>query len=307
MASRSRQLKDLRRNGEMLLMTLPAMLKIFIFSYLPIVGVIIAFKRYIPSEGIFGSPWNGLDNFEFFFKSQAAWTVLRNTLGLNLLGIVASTVVNVILAFLLYEVVKRMRLKMYQTILFIPYFFSWVLVGLMLTSLLSPTSGLLTDLLDKLFGYEINFYASPGSWIWILTLVFIWKGAGFGSLIYYSVLMNIDRELFEAAEIDGASRVQTIRKIMLPFLIPMISVLTILSLGNIIRADFGMFYFVPQNQAQLYPVTDVIDTYVYRALAGNGDFAVGSAIGLFQSFVGLVLILITNRVAKSVDKDYSLF
>src|SRR4029079_505760 len=137
--------------------------------------------------------WNGLDNFEFFFKSQAAWTVLRNTIGLNLLMILIGTVVNVALAFLLYEVVNRTRLKAYQTVLFIPYFFSWVLVGLMLTSLLSPTSGLLTDLLDRLFGVEMNFYASPNAWIWILTVVSVWKGAGFGSLIYYSVLMNIDR------------------------------------------------------------------------------------------------------------------
>ncbi|NBC72604.1 ABC transporter permease subunit [Paenibacillus sacheonensis] len=307
MTSRSGRFKHLKQNGEMLLMTLPALLKIFIFSYIPIVGVIIAFKRFVPSKGIFHSPWNGLDNFEFFFKSQAAWTVLRNTIGLNLLMILIGTVVNVALAFLLYEVVNRTRLKAYQTVLFIPYFFSWVLVGLMLTSLLSPTSGLLTDLLHRVFGMEINFYANPSSWIWILTVVSVWKGAGFGSLIYYSVLMNIDRELFEAAEIDGASRLQTIWRVMLPFLIPMISVLTILALGNIIRADFGLFYFVPQNQSQLYPVTDVIDTYVYRALAKNGDFSMSAAIGLFQSVVGLVLILCTNKVAKSVNKDYSLF
>lgn len=307
MASKSLLQKDLKQNGQMLLMTLPALVKIFIFSYLPIAGVILAFKQFVPSKGIWHSPWNGFDNFEFFFKSETAWTLLRNTIGLNLLGIAASTIANVVLAFLLYEIVSRTRLKIYQTVLFIPYFFSWVLVGLMLTSLLSPTSGLLTDLIHRVFGYEINFYAHPSSWVWILTIVFVWKGAGFGSLIYYSVLLNIDKELFEAAEIDGASRLQTIVRIMLPFLIPMICVLTILALGNIIRADFGLFYFVPQNQPQLYPVTDVIDTYVYRALAGDGDFSVSAAIGLFQSVVGLVLILATNKAAKSINKDYSLF
>lgn len=307
MKSSHTAIKHLKQNREMLLMTLPAVVKTLIFSYLPMFGVIIAFKNYIPARGIFGSVWNGLDNFKFFFASQTAWQILRNTLGLNLIGIFLGLVVNVVLALFLYEITRRFLLKIYQTILFIPWFFSWVLVGLMFTSLLNPNSGLLTALIKAVTGTEVNFYAQPVYWVVILPLVSVWKNAGFGSLVYYSVLMSIDSELFEAAEIDGATKWQRMRFISVPFLIPMICVMTILAFGGIIRSDFGLFYFVPQNQTQLYPVTDVIDTYVYRALAINGSFGMSAAIGLFQSVVGFVLVLITNKAAKSVDRDYSLF
>lgn len=295
-----------KKNYELILMSLPAIIKIFIFSYIPILGVIIAFKHFIPSKGVLDSPWVGFKNFEFFFKSQTAIQVLRNTLGLNLISIILALIFNVFFAFLLYEISSKIMLKTYQTIMFIPYFFSWALVGLMFTALLNPY-GLLTEFIKNLTGSGIDFYNQPIYWVFILPIVSAWKGMGFGSLIYYTVLMSIDKELFEAAEIDGASKIQMIKSISIPFLIPMICVLTILAMGNIIRADFGLFYFVPKNQTGLYSVTDVIDTYVFRALAQNGDFAMSSAVGLFQSLVGFILVLLTNQIAKKIDSDYSLF
>ncbi|THF79187.1 sugar ABC transporter permease [Cohnella fermenti] len=288
-------------------MTLPAVVKILIFSYLPLIGIVIAFKDYVPRLGILGSPWNGLENFEFFFKSSDAWRILRNTIGLNALIIAAELVVAVSMALLLYEISNRKALKAYQSIMFFPYFFSWVLTGLMLTTLLNPNNGIVSRLIEDMTGREAAFYSEPWYWIVILPLVSIWKGTGFSSLIYYSALMGIDKDLFEAAEIDGATKLQAMRFISLPFLMPIMVMLTILAVGHILRADFGLFYFVPRNVSALYPVTDVLDTYVFRALTVNGNFTMSAAVSVFQSFVGLVLILGTNRLAKMYDKEYGLF
>jgi putative aldouronate transport system permease protein len=292
---------------QLIVMSLPAIIKIFVFAYLPMVGIIMAFKDYVPMKGIMGSPWNGFDNFKFFFQSADAWRILRNTIGLNGLLIVVELLAGVFFALLLYEVAGKKTLKVYQSVMFFPYFFSWVLVGLMLTTLLNPSTGLLSTLIRKMTGYEVAFYSEPWYWLIILPLVAIWKGTGFSSLIYYSALMSIDKELFEAAEIDGATKVQSVRHISIPFLAPMMVMLTILAIGHIMRADFGLFYFVPRNVSALFPVTDVLDTYVFRALTVNGDFAMSSAVGLFQSVVGFILILGTNRVAKMFNKEYGLF
>ncbi|NQX60128.1 ABC transporter permease [Paenibacillus qinlingensis] len=292
---------------QLIVMSLPAIIKIFVFAYLPMVGIIMAFKDYVPTKGILGSPWNGFDNFKFFFQSADAWRILRNTIGLNGLLIVVELLAGVFFALLLYEVAGKKTLKVYQSVMFFPYFFSWVLVGLMLTTLLNPSTGLLSTLIRKMTGYEVAFYSEPWYWLIILPLVAIWKGTGFSSLIYYSALMSIDKELFEAAEIDGATKVQSVRHISIPFLAPMMVMLTILAIGHIMRADFGLFYFVPRNVSALFPVTDVLDTYVFRALTVNGDFAMSSAVGLFQSVVGFILILGTNRVAKMFNKEYGLF
>ncbi|WP_240941619.1 ABC transporter permease subunit [Paenibacillus sp. HB172176] len=292
---------------QLIAMALPAIVKIFVFAYLPMIGIIMAFKDYVPSQGIVGSHWNGFDNFTFFFQSSDAWRILRNTLGLNALLIVVELIAGVFFALLLYEVTARKALKVYQSVMFFPYFFSWVLVGLMLTTLLNPSTGMLTTIIRKVTGYEVGFYSEPWYWLIILPLVAVWKGTGFSSLIYYSALMSIDKELFEAAEIDGATRLQSVRHISIPFLAPMMVMLTILAIGHIMRADFGLFYFVPRNVSALFPVTDVLDTYVFRALTVNGDFAMSAAVGVFQSAVGFVLILGTNKLSKLFNKEYGLF
>ncbi len=296
-----------KKNRAMLIMTMPAVIKTLIFSYLPMIGIILAFKDYNPRLGIFGSEWIGFKNFEFFFRSNAAIDILRNTVVISAINIITGMLINVVLALILYEVSKRIMLKFYQTVLFIPHFFSWVLVGLMLTALLNQSSGFLTNILLDLTGNKINFYAKPVYWVAILPIINAWKGAGFGSLIYYSVLMSIDKELFEAAEIDGATKLQRIWNISVPHLKPMFMVLLIINMGSIIKTDFGLFYYVTRNSPQLYAWTDTIDTYVFRALTQNNNFTMSSAVSLFQNAVGCVMLILTNKLAKRYDKDYALF
>ena len=294
------------KDRALLMMAMPAIIKIFIFSYLPMIGIVIAFKNYYPIKGIFASPWNGLKNFEFFFVSADAWRILRNTIGLNLLMIVTGPVVHITVALLLYTITKPIALKIYQSILFVPHFFSWVLVGLLLTTLLDYPNGLATKLLASL-NLDVNLYGTPAAWVGIIPLVSIWKSTGFKSLIYYAVLMNISTDLFEAARIDGANEMQVVRHISLPHIVPMLIVQLILAVGGIIRGDFGLFYYVPRNLGVLYPVTEVIDTYVFKALTTNGDFGMSAAVGLFQSVVGCLMILLTNKLASSVDSSLGLF
>ena len=294
------------KDRALLMMAMPAIIKIFIFSYLPMIGIVIAFKNYYPIKGIFASPWNGLKNFEFFFVSADAWRILRNTIGLNLLMIVTGPVVHITVALLLYTITKPIALKIYQSILFVPHFFSWVLVGLLLTTLLDYPNGLATKLLASL-NLDVNLYGTPAAWVGIIPLVSIWKSTGFKSLIYYAVLMNISPDLFEAARIDGANEMQVVRHISLPHIVPMLIVQLILAVGGIIRGDFGLFYYVPRNLGVLYPVTEVIDTYVFKALTTNGDFGMSAAVGLFQSVVGCLMILLTNKLASSVDSSLGLF
>ena len=294
------------KDRALLMMAMPAIIKIFIFSYLPMIGIVIAFKNYYPIKGIFASPWNGLKNFEFFFVSADAWRILRNTIGLNLLMIVTGPVVHITVALLLYTITKPIALKIYQSILFVPHFFSWVLVGLLLTTLLDYPNGLATKLL-ALLNLDVNLYGTPAAWVGIIPLVSIWKSTGFKSLIYYAVLMNISPDLFEAARIDGANEMQVVRHISLPHIVPMLIVQLILAVGGIIRGDFGLFYYVPRNLGVLYPVTEVIDTYVFKALTTNGDFGMSAAVGLFQSVVGCLMILLTNKLASSVDSSLGLF
>ena len=294
------------KDRALLMMAMPAIIKIFIFSYLPMIGIVIAFKNYYPIKGIFASPWNGLKNFEFFFVSADAWRILRNTIGLNLLMIVTGPVVHITVALLLYTITKPIALKIYQSILFVPHFFSGVLVGLLLTTLLDYPNGLATKLL-ALLNLDVNLYGTPAAWVGIIPLVSIWKSTGFKSLIYYAVLMNISPDLFEAARIDGANEMQVVRHISLPHIVPMLIVQLILAVGGIIRGDFGLFYYVPRNLGVLYPVTEVIDTYVFKALTTNGDFGMSAAVGLFQSVVGCLMILLTNKLASSVDSSLGLF
>ncbi len=299
--------KTFRKNSPYLIMTIPAVLKIFIFSYVPMFGIIIAFQNYRASKGLLHSEFVGFKNFEFFFKSIDAGRILWNTLYLNSLMIATGLIVSIVVSLLLFEITSKFRLKIYQSVMFFPFFFSWVLVGLMMGTFLNSDSGLLTRLIHFLTGTNINFYTSPEYWPLILVLVDVWKATGYSSLIYYAVLMSIDKDYYEAAEIDGASRIQKMFYITLPFLIPMAIVLTILAIGNIMRADFGLFYFVPREQGALFATTDVIDTYVFRALRQYGDFAMSSAVSLFQSVVGFVLILATNALVGKYNEQHKLY
>lgn len=297
-----------RQNKKMIqisILALPAILLIFVFSYIPMGGIFIAFKNINYEQGIFHSPWVGFDNFKFFFTSSDAWAVMRNTLAYNLVFIAVGTFFSVVFAILLNEVLSRKLLKVYQTIFFFPYFFSWVIVAYMAYSFIGPY-GILTSYFKEL-GITFDFYTQTWVWPILLTLINIWKGLGYVSIIFYAGILGISQEYFEAAAIDGASKFQIIRNITVPLLMPLITIMTLLSIGRIFYSDFGLFFFVPREIGQLYPVTQVIDTYVYRMLKVSGDIGMSSAVGLFQSSMGFIVVLISNFVVKKVNEENKLF
>ena len=294
-------------NIELSIMCIPAVLLIFVLNYIPMGGIFIAFKDFRVDKGIFGSDWNGFSNFKYFFTSQDAWIILRNTIGINLLSISIGLIVSVFLALLMNEITSKIMIKTYQTIMFFPYFLSWVIVAYMLYSFLCPQYGIINNVLQRLGVAPIQWYIKPEYWTAILTFAAVWKGMGYGTVIYYAAILGIDGEYYEAALIDGASKFQMMRKITIPLLVPLIVVNTLLQIGRILNADFGLFFFLPMGSGMLYSTTTVIDTYVYNALVSTGDVGIGAATGLFQSAVGLILILLANYAAKRISRENSLF
>lgn len=294
-------------NIEFLLLGLPAILHLLIFCYLPMIGIIIAFKDFRYDIGILESKWVGFNNFKFFFQSLDAWRITGNTIGLNALFIIFGLFVGVSLALLLFEIKQRIFIKTYQTILILPQFLSWVVVGYMTYALLNPNMGLLNKALETLGFESIKWYSQPKIWPFLLVIINQWKVVGMSCIMYYAALIGIDTEYYEAAKIDGANKFHMTWYISIPFLIPMMIVLTIIAIGNIFRADFGMFYNVTRDIGMLYSTTDVIDTYIYRALRVAGNVSMSAAVGLFQSFVGFILVLVTNYIVKKIEPDNALF
>lgn len=288
------------------LMAIPV-LAVFIFNYLPMGGIIIAFKNYKFNKGIWGSDWVGLDNFKFFFKSDVIWRITRNTILLNALFIALNLVCGLTVAILLYEIKRRSAVKTFQTILITPNFVSWVIAAYMVYAILNPNYGVLNNIIEAFGGKGIDWYAKPGAWPIILAICNAWKNVGMGSIWYYAALMGVDTELIEASRIDGATRTQVYRYIMVPLIVPIIVIRIILSIGKIFRADFGLFYQVPRDVAMLYSTTDVIDTYIYRAMRSSGDMAMSSAVGLLQSVVGFVMVVCTNAITRKINPDNALF
>ena len=293
---------------ELTVLALPVLIKTIIFAYLPMIGIIIAFKNLDYSKGIFGSEWVGLRNFEFFFKSSDCWRVTRNTLCMNALFIISGLVANVLLALLLYRVINRSKImKAYQMCMLFPHFLSWVIVAVILDTVIG-TNGLINSL-RSMFGLSgVSFYKEASYWPIILMLSNVWKWAGYASITYFTVLIGIDQSQYEAARIDGASDFVIMFKIQIPYLVPMIVINTLVSIGNIIRADFGMFYYLPgPTNSFTLATTDVIDTYIFRSVKQLGDMTMSSAVGVYQSLVGFVLIMISNFIVKKYDASYSLF
>lgn len=294
------------KNFQLLSISIPALISIGIFCYLPMFGLFIAFKDINYSKGIFKSEWSGFDNFKFFFGSQDAFKVTRNTLLYNLVFIILGITLAIIFAMLLYEMSARM-VKVYQTVLFVPYFLSWVVVGFVAYIFLNPTAGLLNQIM-ALFGKEaVNWYSQAKAWPFILLFFNLWKGLGYQAIIFYTGLMGIDSSLYEAASIDGASRLQQRLHITLPLLKKLVIILTVLSIGKIMIADFGLFYFIPKNTGLLYSATDVIDTYVYRALRVTGDLGMSAAASFYQSIIGFVLVFTTNYIIKKISPEDAMF
>lgn len=296
----------LRKNRQLLLMTLPGMLFILIFSYFPMFGLLIAFKDYKYSRGIWGSEWVGLTNFDFLFATRDVWRVTYNTITLNALFILFGLVCAVALAILMFEIKSRLVHSFFQSTYFLPYLLSWVLVGYFVYALLS-TDGFVNRLLG-LLGFEtLSWYTSPRYWPAILVLVSIWKNVGYTSIIYLAGMLGINPEYYEAAKLDGASKLQQIRYVTLPLLAPVITIMTLLQIGRIFYADFGLFYNVTRDSGILYPTTDVIDTYVFRMLRKVGDFGMASAAGFYQAVVGFALVFLSNLIVRNKDKDNALF
>ncbi|WP_099467211.1 ABC transporter permease [Konateibacter massiliensis] len=289
------------------LMGVPGFIYLFINNYMPLVGLQIAFKNYKYNLGIWNSEWIGIKNFEFLFKTGDAFIMIRNTLLYNLFWIVLGVIVGVGSSILLNEVMNKTAKKFYQTVILMPYLISAVVVAYLVFAYLSPGTGLFNSIITALGGKSVSWYGEAKYWPFILTFVNQWKGIGFGMILYLSSIVGIDGSLYEAASLDGATRWQQHRKITIPLLRPTIIMLVILSLGQVFRSDFGLFYQVPMNQGALYDATQTIDTYVYRALLQRNDIGMSSAASFIQSVVGFIFIMAANQVVRKLDKNSSLF
>lgn len=306
-------IKTMRKNGIFLLMALPGALWMIFFFYIPVFGNVVAFKDFrFSSQGgfirsVIESDWVGLKNFEFLFSSENAWIITRNTVLYNLGFIFIGTACAVALAVIMSMLRNKRRVKTYQTAMMFPYFLSWIIISFFVYSFLSPDKGVVNRLMVNMGKSPVNWYTDPTYWPFIIILIGIWKNLGYQSVIYFASIMGIDPTYYEAAKIDGANRWQQIRHVTIPQIIPLISIMTILAVGNIMRADFGLFYNVPRNSGSLTAVTQVIDTFVYKGLAASGDLGMSSAAGLYQSVVGFIILMIANTVVRKLDPESSLF
>ncbi len=290
------------------LFMLPGLLYFLINNYLPMPGIILAFKKVNWRLGIFGSKWNGLKNFTFLISSGQLATIVRNTILYNVAFIIVGTVFAILVAILLNEVRAKAANRVFQTVILLPYLMSMVVVSYLVYAFLNVETGYLNNAILPAMGIEpIRFYQEPKYWPYILILVNTWKGIGFNSIIYLAAVLGISDDLYEAAKVDGASKFQQIFKITLPCIRPTIITMFILSISKIFFSDFGLFYQVPKNSGILYPVTQTIDTYVYNALMNQNNPGMSAAAGLFQSVVGCVLVVLANGLIRKISREDALF
>ncbi|MCR4902451.1 MAG: ABC transporter permease subunit [Butyrivibrio sp.] len=286
------------------IMALPVFLVLFFIMYVPMAGLVMAFKNFDFTKGIWASPWCGLDNFKFLIASKATFiSITRNTVLYYLLFTSVGTVLNVTLAIAIDQLIFKRVAKTMQTLMIIPVFISYAAVQFIVYAFISSDTGIINNML----GTSTRFYSEAGLWPWILLIVKIWKDTGYGSVLYMSVLAGIDNSLYEAAEIDGASKWQQIRHITIPSLVPMITVMLLLSVGNVMRSDTGLFYQVTRNSGILYDTTQVIDSYVLNAIFKNSNFGFTAATSFFQSVVGLLLMLFANYTVRKIEPENALF
>lgn len=296
------------KSGVLLLMMLPGIMYLIINNYLPMFGVVIAFKDFNYSKGILGSDWIGFKNFEYLFKTSDAFVITRNTILYNGVFIILNLFIAVGLAILLNEVKRRFLSRFYQSVILLPYLISMVIIGYLVFAILSMDNGLLNKSILPMLGLsEISWYSEAKYWPYILTFVHTWKSSGYLCVIYLAAIIGIDQEYYEAATIDGAGKWRQIRGITFPLIMPVVTIMTLLQIGRIFYSDFGLFYQVPLNTGALQSTTNVIDTYVYRALMTTGDIGMSSAAGLYQSLVGFLLVFISNYVIKKLSRDNALF
>jgi len=306
-----KKLKVFKKNMNLTVLAIPGLIWFIIFCYLPMIGIVFAFKSFQISgsffESLINSPWVGLDNFKFIFSGNDAAIMIRNTLGYNLIGIVLSTVLPIILAILLSELTNKFMSKFYQTLMFFPYFLSWVIVSYFVLAFLHPSLGLVNHVITSMGGQSIDFYSSTKQWPYLLVFLSCWKNMGYNIVMYLAAIIGIDRTYYEAASLDGATKLQQVFKITLPCLKQLIIVLVLLSLGTIFCSDFGLFYQVPMNSGALYDVTQTVDTYVYRTFKVVGDIGMSTAASTLQSVVGMIVMVAANFIISKIDKESALF
>lgn len=309
MRSKGKQKGQYAKSGPLLMIAMPAVIYIFINNYVPMFGVVLAFKNYDYAKGIWGSKWSGLENFKFLFKTNDAWIMTRNTLLYNLAFIVLGTVCAILVAILLFELGESMRVKFFQSALLLPYLLSWVVIAYIGYAFLNSDTGFINNTLLKALGNTdgISWYSEGKYWPIILLIVFLWKNVGYMSIIYMASISGIDKGIYEASEIDGAGKLRQIANITIPMLKPTVITLTLMAVGRIFYSDFGLFYQVPMNSGALYNATQTIDTYVYRGLMKLNDVGMTSAAGLFQSILGFILVVTVNHMVKKADSDNALF
>ncbi|WP_214628694.1 ABC transporter permease [Paenibacillus agaridevorans] len=299
-------IRELTKNRQLYALAIPGIIFLALFSYIPMVGHLIAFQRFQPVKGIWGSDWSGLANFEFFFGGQDWLRVTFNTVYLNALFLVFGIGAALLLAIFINEAGSVLLRKLSQSLIFLPYFISWLVVSLMMLAFMS-SDGLLNDWLGRLGLEGVNWYQNAKLWPFILTVVYVWKFSGYYSIIFMAAIVGIPNDYYESARIDGATRLQQIVYITIPSIRSVIVVLMLLGVGRIFFGDFGMIYGIIGDNSILYPTTDVIDTYSFRALRQLGNFGMSSAVVVYQSIMGLATILLFNRLARRIDPDSKLF
>lgn len=300
--------KTLKKDRRFLIMCLPAIIFFFVFAYLPMPGIYVAFVKYDYAKGIFGSQFVGLDNLKFIMMSGKLGELVRNTILYNVAFIVTSTFVQILIALLFNELTNKVFRKYTQSFMILPNFISYVLVGVFSFAIFNNTNGILNMVLQFFGKQPINVYETAAAWPLILVLINVWKGAGYGSIVYFAALMGMDKEMLEAAKVDGASSFQRIRYVTLPSLRPTVVILLLLSIGGILRGNFDLFYnVVGSNNVMLQSSTDVLETFIFRAMVSNSNFSTAAAVSFVQSVFGLVVVLIVNSVVKKVEPDYALF
>ena len=295
------------QNKTLLLMCVPAIVFVFVFSYMPLPGAYIAFTNFQYNKGIWASPFVGLQNFQFLFMSGQLGLLLRNTILYNLAFIVLGNVLQLTFAILLNEVQSKRYKKVTQSMMFLPYFISDVLVSLLVYNLLNYDYGFISNLVRALGGEMPKVYQMAGAWPIIIVLVNLWKGTGYGTVVYFAAITGMDSSMLEAAQIDGANGFQRIRYIILPTLKPTVVILFLFAIGGILKGNFGLFYNLVGNNSMLFNTTDIIETYVYRSMMNSFNFSQSSAVGLFQSVVGFFIVIGANAFVKKLDPDYALF
>ena len=301
-----KKVRLIKRYIPVYLMALPGILYLFINNYMPLPGLVLAFKKYSTKKGIWGSPWIGFKNFKYLFKTQDAWIITRNTLGYNILFIFFNVIIAVAIAILLSELTTKWK-KLYQSTILLPHFLSTVIISYLVFAFLSAEHGFLNTRIFPVFGIEpVSWYTETKYWPFILVFVQTWRSVGYSCIVYLSTILGFDREIYEASAIDGASKWQQITKITLPLLRATIIMMVLLAVGRIFYSDFGLFYQVPQRSGILLSVTQTIDTYVYRGLLERNDMPMATAAGVYQSIVGFILVMSANLIVRKIDPDSAL-